>query len=209
MPEHLLHGYSRFRTKYFAGERDYLLRLATEGQRPSALYVGCCDSRVIPELLTHSAPGELFVVRNIANQVPELEHADASVGAAVEYAVAHLQVRHAIVCGHYGCGGVKAALAGREALRSLPSLYEWLEGIEPAIARVPAAQRDSDDGFRMAVEENVPLQMDRLITFEPVRKALGEERLQLHGWIYDLTTARLLVYDVESDRFVYAQELAG
>src|SRR5262245_11235372 len=110
MPEHLIHGYARFRAEYFAGEREYLHRLAVEGQRPSALYVGCSDSRVIPELLTSSAPGELFVVRNVANQVPTLQHSDASVGAAVEYAVGYLRVRHVIVCGHYGCGGVKAVL---------------------------------------------------------------------------------------------------
>jgi hypothetical protein len=87
MPEHLLHGYARFRKQYFASERLLLQRLATHGQRPSALFIGCSDSRVIPELLTFAAPGELFVVRNIANQVPALEPPDASVGAAIEYAV--------------------------------------------------------------------------------------------------------------------------
>lgn len=207
MAEHLLHGYARFRVEYFADEQSYLSRLATEGQRPSALYIGCSDSRVIPELLTSSSPGELFVVRNIANQVPELDHADASVGAAIEYAVAQLHVQHVIVCGHYGCGGVNAVLGGRDKLREYPSLYEWLEGIEPAVERVRRVGASGDAGFRMAVEENVLLQMNNLVTFAPVREALDSGRMQLHGWIYDLATSALQVFDVKSDRFVSAEAL--
>jgi carbonic anhydrase len=87
MTKHLLSGHARFRAEYFSSEASFLRQLATEGQRPSALYIGCSDSRVIPELLTSSSPGELFVVRNIANVVPVLDHPDASVGAAIDYAV--------------------------------------------------------------------------------------------------------------------------
>lgn len=207
MPNHLLHGYSRFRAEYFASERELLLHLAAHGQQPSALFVGCSDSRVIPELFTSSNPGELFVVRNIANQVPSLEHPDASVGAALEYAVACLKVGHIIVCGHYGCGGVKATLAGRGGVRGLPSLHEWLEGVEPAVARVRAAGLTGEAEFRSAVEENVLLQIDNLISFEPVRAALGEGRIDLHGWVYDLAGASLSIFDTARDCFVPVADL--
>ncbi|MCC7541253.1 MAG: carbonic anhydrase, partial [Deltaproteobacteria bacterium] len=110
MSKSLLEGHRFFRTSYVAGERDFLHQLASVGQSPDALYVGCSDSRVVPELLTSSAPGALFVVRNVANLVPSLTHADASVGAALEYAIGHLHVPHVIVCGHLGCGGIGALL---------------------------------------------------------------------------------------------------
>jgi carbonic anhydrase len=207
MPEQLLHGYARFREAYFASERELLDRLATQGQQPLALFIGCSDSRVIPELLTSTQPGELFVVRNIANQVPELDHPDASVGAAIEYAVAHLAVRHIIVCGHYGCGGVKATLDGRAAIERLPSLHEWLEGVEPAVARVRAAGLSGEAAFRRAVEENVLLQIDHLISFGPVRSALDAEKLSLHGWIYDLKSAQLSIYDTSADTFAAVHDL--
>src|SRR5688500_15288046 len=169
MAEHLLHGYERFRREYFAGERAFLRRLATEGQNPSALYIGCSDSRVVPEILTSSSPGELFVIRNIANQAPELTHPDASVGAAIDYALGVLKAPHVVVCGHYGCGGVKAALDGRDQVRAFPSLHEWLAGLEPAVAR---AREREGDLFRAAVEENVLLQLDRLLSFAVVQEAL-------------------------------------
>jgi len=206
MAEHLLHGYSRFRAEYFANEHAMLRRLAIQGQRPSALFIGCSDSRVIPELLTSAEPGDLFVVRNIANQVPELDHPDASVGAAIEYAVVHLAVRDIIVCGHYGCGGVKATLNGRDAIRELPSLYEWLEGVEPAVAKARAAKLEGEAALRRAVEENVLLQIDHLISFESVRVGLEKQKLALHGWVYDLASARLSLYETTQDCFVPVSE---
>jgi carbonic anhydrase len=207
MPEHLLHGYSRFRKEYFASEHALLHRLATQGQRPSALFIGCSDSRVIPELFTFAVPGELFVVRNIANQIPALEHPDASVGAAIDYAVAYLHVGHVIVCGHYGCGGVRATLDGRQAVSGFPSLNEWLEGIEPAVARARAAELPAEETFRRAVEENVLLQLDNLLSFDSVRSALEAQQLALHAWAYDLATARLSIYEPELDAFDPVEEL--
>ena len=110
MTEALIRGHRKFRQEYANNEREFLKRLASKGQSPNALYIGCSDSRVVPELLTSSSPGEIFVLRNVANLVPVFDHPDSSVGAAIEYAVGHLQVPHIIVCGHYECGGVKAAL---------------------------------------------------------------------------------------------------
>ncbi len=190
MTKHLLSGHGLFRREYFAGEGEYLRTLARDGQNPSTLYIGCSDSRVVPELLTSSRPGELFVVRNIANVVPPLDHADASVGAAIDYAVAALKVPHIVVCGHDGCGGVKAAADGRDAFKHLPSLHEWLGVVSPG------------------VEENVLSSIDNLITYPVVAEALKAGTLQLHGWVYDINEGRLRVFDVASEEFVTADRLS-
>ncbi len=209
MTKHLLSGHDHFRAEYFKSEAAFLKRLASEGQTPHALYIGCADSRVIPELLTSAAPGELFVLRNVANIIPTFEHADASVGAAVEYAIAKLSVRELVVCGHYGCGGVRAALDGLEGVADLPSLKEWLAGAEPAARSSEALGVTGDELFRAAVEENVLVQMDNLITYPVVKAALDAGRLALHGWVYDLSLGRLLVYDVRREEFIAWDQLPG
>jgi carbonic anhydrase len=198
--DHLIEGHEHFRRSYFESELGFLEKLAKE-QKPSALFVGCSDSRVVPEILTASRPGELFVVRNVANLVPELEHADASVGAALEYAIAQLNVPHVIVCGHYGCGGVKAVLDELK-LEGSPSLQEWLRGVEPAVRRVRSKGLEGELAWRTAVEENVLEQMDNLISFPMVGERLEAGTLRLHGWVYDLTAVHLSVYDADRDAFI-------
>jgi carbonic anhydrase len=209
MIDKFLHGHKEFLSRYCRTERPYLERLAQRAQSPGALYVGCSDSRVVPELLTQSAPGELFVVRNVANLVPPLVHADASVGAALEYAVVHLQVPNIIVCGHYGCGGVRAALGGLQGLGpDEASLKEWLEPVTPLAAQARQAGLSPDEELRWAVEENVLVQLDNLLTFPALKRRLDEGRLALHGWIYDMGQVSLTVYDASLDRFVPAVSLA-
>jgi carbonic anhydrase len=206
MTKHLLSGHARFRSEYFTGEAEFLRQLAREGQRPSALYIGCSDSRVIPELLTSSSPGELFVVRNIANVVPALSHGDASVGAAIDYAVEVLEVPHIIVCGHDGCGGVKAALDGVEKVSHMPSLHEWLQEVVPA-AKTARQIAGSDDLLRTAVEENVLDSMEKLISFPAVERGLDTGTIALHGWVFDLVEGALRVYDVKTEEFVRAESI--
>ena len=208
MTKHLLSGHARFRSEYFSEEADFLRMLAREGQNPSALYIGCSDSRVVPELLTTCRPGELFVVRNIANVVPAFEHADCSVGAAIEYAVAVLEVDHVIVCGHDLCGGVKAALDGIDKLTEHASLHEWVRLIEPAAKTAREIERDPKQLLRTAVEENVLDSMDNLISYPAVAKALAAHKIALHGWVYDIDAGALRVYDVATEEFSLAGEVA-
>jgi carbonic anhydrase len=221
MVDSLLRGHDRFLRRKLGAERTFLRKLADENQSPAALYIGCSDSRVVPELLTSSSPGELFVVRNVGNLVPTFEHVDSSVGAAIEYAVAHLHVPHIIVCGHYGCGGVRGMLDGGSHLGHLPSLHEWLAGVAPAVARAraqlqtehaaDAEQEESSDRtenlWRRSVEENVVQQLLHLATYPAVRSQIDADLVDLHGWVYDLHSLRLSVYDSEKGSFAPADHL--
>jgi carbonic anhydrase len=207
MTEHFIHGHFQFAKRYF-GEREYLATLAKK-QAPRALYIGCSDSRVVPELLTSAVPGDLFVLRNIANYVPTLEHPDASVGAAIDFAVAHLGVPDIIVCGHSGCGGVRAALDGLVGIGpETPSLREWLTGLLPAVESVKGAGLDPEATFRAAVEENVLQALANLLTYPSVRARLDAGELRLHGWVYDMHSLALTVFDSEHNEFVDVAELA-
>lgn len=202
-----LKGHRKFLAKYF-DERAYLQQLAREGQRPKALYIGCSDSRVIPEYLTSSGFGELFVLRNVANFVPALDHPDASVGAAIDYAVDYLEVPDIIVCGHLGCGGVKAVLEGIDGLRAAtPSLHEWLQGIEEAAAIARESGAEGEALWESAVRENVLDALDNLITYDSVRRRLDAGKLHIHGWVYDMHSASITVYDPASDTWADAAAL--
>ena len=201
----LLQRHAVYRNKVLARERDFLTRLASEGQSPDAMYIGCSDSRVVPELLTSSSPGEIFVIRNVANLVPPLENADASVGAALEYAVQHLKVQHLIVCGHYGCGGVKGMMDEHPHFEKTPSLQEWLLPLKPVIDATRRA--DPQQWWKAAVERSVVQQLHNLMSFPVVAEAWEADRLEIHGWVYDLYNLDLHVYDEAADRFTVAQQL--
>jgi carbonic anhydrase len=143
------------------------------------------------------------VLRNIANHVPTLEHPDASVGAAIDFAVAHLGVPDIIVCGHSGCGGVKAALDDLVGIGpQTPSLREWLEGLLPAAAVAKGAGLSPEETFRAAVEENVLLALQNLLTYPSVQSRLDDGTVRLHGWVYDLGTLTLSVFDPDREVFV-------
>jgi len=202
MVDELLAGHGRFRAEYAAQERAFLAHLAAAGQRPSALFIGCSDSRVIPELLTSAAPGELFVVRNVANIVPAGEQQDRSIAAAIEFAVGQLGVHEVIVCGHDRCGGIMAAFDGFPGIEPDSVLAGWLRGLLPAITRARANDLDADAQLRLAVEENVLEGIANLVTIPTVATALRAGRLRLHGWVYDLHDATLRVYDAPQDAFV-------
>jgi carbonic anhydrase len=200
----LVAGHEKYRRRSLQSSRGFLRTLASDGQSPDVLFVGCSDSRVVPELLTNSNPGDLFVVRNIANVVPPLDHADSSVGAAIEYAVGHLGVAHVVVCGHTRCGGVRAAMTGLTHAERTPSLAEWVALIRASAGDASAA----GDPWRQAVCDNVRAQLDHLLSYPCVADAVEADRLELHAWVYDLDALDLLAWDDEADAFVPASTLA-
>jgi carbonic anhydrase len=203
----LIEGHTRFRQDYFDHERELFETLAKGAQRPLALMLACCDSRVVPNLLVNAHPGDLFVVRNIGNIVPPFrqeQQINHSVGAAMEYAVHILKVPHIIICGHTQCGGLQALAEGPETLAAeMPTLAGWLRDAlsvrERLVSRWPEAS--TEDIVRQLVFENVVVQLENLLTYPVVRKALDENRVEIHGWVYDLATAALRVYEPSSNEF--------
>lgn len=196
-----------FQRAYAGHEREFLQDLVAHGQHPLAFFLGCSDSRVIPEVLTRAVPGELFVVRNVANMLPPVERRIVSAGAALEYAVGHLHVRHLIVCGHDLCGGVRAALDGGVDADATPALAEWLEGLASVVERTRDVPEVDGQRWRRAVEENVLQQLINALEYPAVARAVDAGTLALHGWVFDLASGALRVYHREAEGFVSAGSL--
>ncbi len=196
----LLQQTHSLRSTFFEKEGDLLGRLAREGQRPPVMFVGCSDSRVIPEALTGSRPGDLFVLRNIANIIPPFGTAHESTGAALEYAANHLKVAHLVVCGHTDCGGIKALDDHLDSL-SEPSLARWIKFAREAQTRVDQHRADPSKRHRAIVEQNVLLQLQHAGTYPSIHKAVKENRLVLHGWLFDLQALQVLSYNFQTKQF--------
>lgn len=172
-------------------DKDYFQNLS-KGQNPEILYIGCSDSRVTAEELMGANPGEVFVHRNIANMVP---NTDLSAMSVIEYAVVHLKVKHIVVCGHYFCGGVKAAMESAD----LGILNPWLRNIRD-VYRLHRnelnAIEDEDVKYKRLVELNVQEQCINVIKTASVQKALGEREMTIHGWVFDIHSGRLIDLDI-------------
>ena len=192
----LIDGYRKFREKY-KSDHEVFDRLADEGQDPKVMWIGCSDSRVVPELITGADPGELFDLRNIANVVPPAASAACATGAAVEYAVIHLGVDHIVVCGHTECGGI-AALAVEPDPAAQPHITSWLDLARPAREKVLASGIDEEDQYLETIKTNVLLQFDNLRTYPCVAEGERAQTLKIHGWLYDLHTGTIKAYDPES-----------
>jgi carbonic anhydrase len=194
--EKLISGYHQFREK-FNSDHEVFERLAEEGQNPKVLWVGCCDSRVVPELITGADPGELFDVRNIANIVPPAPTTACATGAAIEYAVLHLKVTHIVVCGHTECGGI-AALESPPAATTEPHINSWLELAKPAREQVLARAVPPEDVYLEIIKTNVLLQCENLRTYPCVAASEESGGLSIHPWLYDLHTGEILEYHAAS-----------
>jgi carbonic anhydrase len=189
IPE-LRDGHRRFKQRFNA-LRDVFTRAATESQRPKALWIGCSDSRVVPEIITAADPGDLFIMRNIANIVPPCGMSgDDQTGAVVEFAVLSLRVSNIVVCGHTGCGGIKALSAGVDAGRS-PHLARWVELARAAHAAAAAGSPGESDPELATIKANVLLQLENLRTYPCVAEGERAGELALHACLYDLHTGDL------------------
>jgi carbonic anhydrase len=177
--------------------------LLSEGQAPEWLFITCADSRVLPDLILGTEPGDLFISRSIGNVVPKTSEDVDGVTATIEYAVAVLRVKHVIVCGHSDCGAMKAAL-NKSGLENLPKARRWLEHVEAAFAyRQPLNPADGDSADLAAlIRGNVVAQLTNLHAQPPVTRAIAEGRLSVHGWYYDILTGRIEQYDEALKKFV-------
>jgi len=194
--EKILSGHRRFREK-FESEHEVFKRLAEEGQQPKVLWIGCSDSRVVPEMITGADPGELFNVRNIANIVPPAPTIACATGAAIEYAVLHLEVSHIVVCGHTECGGIKALEAPPSAATG-PHIASWLELAQPARERVLAKGVPADLLYVETIKTNVVVQCENLRSYPCVAEREATGALSVHAWLYDLHTGSILAFDEPS-----------
>ena len=195
----LIAGYHRFRRKV-AGHEQAMAELA-RGQSPDALWIGCSDSRVIPEEITDADPGELFVLRNIANVVPPCG-TNNTVGSIIEFAVLRLRVTNIIVCGHTGCGGIAALHDDAPDPIREPHLAHWIDLIRPAADRVAAMGLPEAERADATSRANVLLQRDNLLTYPCVEAGLAAGTLSVSAALYTLTSGEVLVFDDDAKTWV-------
>lgn len=197
----IIDGFLNFQQNVFPEHSELFQRLAT-AQSPSALFVTCSDSRVVPELLTQQDPGDLFVIRNAGNIVPSYGPEPGGVSASVEYAVAVLKVSDIVICGHSDCGAMGAIATG-QCLTHLPAVAHWLRYADSARVVINARQHATPQARMDAlVRENVIAQLANIRTHPAVALALEQGRLNLHGWVYDIASGSIDALDGNSRRFV-------
>jgi carbonic anhydrase len=204
-PHKLVEGFSRFREQHFQHKDSLYQQLVKEGQTPRTLVVACCDSRVDPALVFDCDPGDLFVIRNVANLVPPLEGHSGHHGttAAIEYGVCTLGVRHIIVLGHAQCGGINALV--KTGGVGTPGSYidEWMCLVESARAEVIAEMPDATpaEQERACERRAILVSLGNLMTFPWIRERVECGELQLHGWYFDIKYGQLLRYDATAREF--------
>jgi len=197
----LIEGHRKFLAEVFPAKKSRF-RLLAEGQSPQWLFITCADSRVLPDLILGTEPGDLFIARSIGNVVPVTSHDVDGVTATIEYAVEVLKVPHIIVCGHSDCGALKAAI-DRKRLESLPKARRWLDHVGAAFAhKQPLNPADGESAELAAlIRGNVVAQLGNLRAQPAVEQALAEHRLTVHGWYYDILTGRIEEYDEAAEKF--------
>lgn len=198
----LIQGIHQFREGEFRPLQGLFERLS-HGQHPETLFITCSDSRIDPNLLTRSKPGDLFILRNAGNIVPPHGAANGGEAATIEFAVAALGVKDIIVCGHSHCGAMKGLLQP-EAVAHLPTVSAWLGHAETTrrIVRDNYPHLDGDRLVTATVEENVLVQLENLRTLPAVASRLVKGDLHLHGWVYKIETGEVFGYDAENGQFV-------
>ncbi|MBP2400870.1 carbonic anhydrase [Streptomyces syringium] len=180
----LTEGVARFQRDVHPAKAELFAHLAAT-HRPTTLFISCSDARVVPELLTQSEPGDLFVIRTAGNLVPAYTPGSDGVAASIEYAVAVLGVRDIVVCGHSACGAM-TALAENHDLSGAPAIADWLRHADASRARTAA--ETGTEKVAALVRENVLAQLANLATHPSVARALAENTVTLHGWVYDIPT---------------------
>jgi carbonic anhydrase len=200
-----IQGFQRFQHKYF-GEHTELFQRLQKKQTPKTLLIGCSDSRVDPALLTDCAPGDLFMVRNVANLVPPYEEGitHQGVSSAIEFAVADLEVSQIIVLGHSGCGGISALMKGRKPKSKFDFVGRWMQIAEPAKQKVTEALHHKPMAAQLRACEmaSILISLENLMTFPFIIERMEQGTLAIHGWYFDLKEGALYDFDPSLNRFV-------
>ena len=198
----IIEGIVKFKREDFERDKEFFQGLK-KGQKPHTFYVGCSDSRVVPNLITKTIPGELFVVRNIANVIPPFDRNDSTykcTASILEYAVKYLEVKNIVVCGHSNCGGLKALFYPEEKLKSLPIVNKWLDLIKDLKQKV----KDIEDAAlrEWEIEQlNVVRQLENLLSYDFVREKFEKGEINLYGWYYIIESGEVYNYNFETKEF--------
>ena len=193
----LLEGVQRFHDKEFPREHILFEHLAS-GQHPHTLFITCADSRIVPELITQTAPGELFVCRNIGNIVPPYRESPCEITAVMEFACTHLGVSEIVVCGHSDCGAMKA-LQSPAATKHMPAVATWLRNAATVWDAVESTAPDLEgaEECHALVAQNVRTQLANLRTHPAVAARIADGTIEIHGWVYDIGAGSISVFDAD------------
>ena len=199
----LVDGLHKFQSEVFHSHQELFTALS-KGQEPETLFITCSDSRILPNLITQTKPGDLFILRNAGNIIPTYGPSSGHGGEAgtIEFAVAGLGVRHIVVCGHTFCGAGKGLLDPK-SLDKMPAVKAWLEHAE-ATKRVMAENYSHLTGSELltaAIEENVLMQLENLRTHPAVRSRMGRGELALYGWVYKMESGEVYQFDAATNQF--------
>jgi len=198
--KHVISGVAKFQRDVFPKKEAKFKKLAS-GQNPEVLFITCSDSRIDPNLVTQTEPGDLFICRNAGNVIPPHSNQTGGMTASVEFAVAALGVSHIIICGHTDCGAMKGALHP-ENLDGLPHVKEWLGHCRCATEVVKEKHGTLDDSMlEELTKENVLQQLQHIRTHPAVAAKLATDQVQLHGWVYDIGRGEVLCYNESSKSF--------
>ena len=202
-PQRLIDGYNAFAAGRLPHEQDRYRALAERGQSPEIMVIGCCDSRVSPEVIFDARPGELFVVRNVANIVPPYapDGQAHGVSAALEFGVAALKVKHIVVLGHAHCGGVKAFAEDAEPLSPGDFIGNWMKLMAPAADKTPRSGLSGAEYLVRLEQANIVNSLDNLMTFPRLYKLVERGSVALHGAYFGVATGELSVLDRATGKF--------
>lgn len=204
--DRLIEGVSKFQNEVFPKYRELYEQLAN-AQLPETLFITCADSRIVPDLITQTKPGELFICRNAGNMVPAYGEVYGGVSATIEYAVTVLPIKDIVVCGHTGCGAMKALLHPEQA-EGMPTVKSWLSHGEVARRIVLDNYGDLNEHelLHRITEQNIVAQLEHLRTHPSVASRLARGTLKLHGWMYHIRTGEVDVWNPQTRRFIAIDE---
>ncbi len=198
----LIAGLHQFKTEIHANNEEFFDRLAVR-QTPEALFITCSDSRIDPNLLTQTNPGELFILRNAGNILPPHVAHVGGEEATIEYAIIALGIKDIIVCGHSQCGAMQGLL-NQDLVKEMPSVREWLKHAAETKRLILANYQDLNEQYKLdiAVQENVLIQLEHLRTYPCVAERLEKNELAIHGWVYEIESGQVYIYESDYQQFV-------
>jgi len=205
----LIRGLHEFRTLIHSQNEEFFNQLAKQ-QAPHALFICCSDSRVDPNLITQTDPGELFTLRNAGNIVPPFDGTVRGEEATIEYAVVALGIKDIVICGHSNCGAMRGLL-NKDQLAGMPTVEKWLKHSDDTLNVIGRnyAGLDEQSLWNIAIQENVLVQLEHLRTLPAVSRAIWKRELEVHGWVYEIETGEVYVYDPVHEQFLPIHYVGG